>query len=100
MSTEINLRVVITPSCFYRHGEKNGQAWHMCDAYAELPGSDFPQKFEYFCRKKEEILAVGSYDVPVKVSIKDSRPSFELDYRSAKRVASVAAATAPAKATA
>lgn len=91
MSNEINLRVVITPSCYYRSGEKNGQTWHMCDAYAELPGTDFPQKFEYFCRKKDEILSVGTYDIPVKVSIKDSRPWFELDFRSFKRVAAAAA---------
>lgn len=74
----------------------------MCDAYAELPGTDFPQKFEYFCRKKDDVLSVGSYDVPVKIAIKDMRPDFQLDYRSAKRVASLASATsgAPAKATA
>ncbi|MEW3788585.1 propanediol utilization protein [Pseudomonas aeruginosa] len=78
--------------------QKNNTEYHMCEAFAHIPGIPYPQLFEYFASKQNEILPSGMYECDVKVSIKDKRLSFEVDPRQARRVASPAAAKAPVQA--
>jgi len=99
--SQFNVRVTITPSCGHRSGKSGaGNPYTMAEAYVELPGVDFPQKFQYYCSAEHEMLPVGAYDVPLVGEIKDGRPTFNLDPRKGVRVAAaapVAASAAPAK---
>lgn len=87
MSDQVKVRVSVTPSCTFRSGISGaGKAYTMAEAYAELPGCDFPQKFSYYCSAEHEVLSVGTYDVPLTGEIKDNRVTFNMDVRKGTRV--------------
>ncbi|MCT7418362.1 hypothetical protein [Pseudomonas aeruginosa] len=77
---------------------KAGNEYHMCEAFGHLPGIPYPQRFEYYAAKQNEILPAGHYECDITCRVKDDRLWFEIDPRQARRVASPAAAKAPVQA--
>ncbi|BAN48638.1 hypothetical protein [Metapseudomonas resinovorans] len=87
--SNVTIKVSITASCTYRSGTSGaGKPYTMAEAYAHLPGCDFPQKFSYYCRSEQEVLPTGDYEVPLKGEVKDGRVVFDLDPRQGRRVSS------------
>lgn len=71
--------------------KQSGNEYHMAQAFLHIPGIQFPQMFDYYCARANEVLPVGSYECDVTVSIKDGRPHFEVDPRQARRISTPAA---------
>jgi hypothetical protein len=57
------------------------------DAFLYIPGIKHPQLIQYFASDANDVLAPGLYDVPVELTAKDGRPSFNLQYRNREKVA-------------
>ncbi len=94
----MHIEILITASCMYREGTSGkGNPYCMAEAFAVLPGVDFPQKFSYYCKDRSEVLPQGEYQAPVTGSVKDGRLVFDVDPRQARRKA---AADKPAAAAA
>ncbi|PZE11971.1 hypothetical protein DMX10_17955 [Pseudomonas sp. 57B-090624] len=90
---DVFVKVSITASCMTRSGTSGaGKPYCMAEAYAHLPGCDFPQKFSYYCTSQQEALPTGDYEVPLKGEIKDGRVQFHLDPRQGRRIATPSAA--------
>lgn len=53
-------------------------------AYVSMPGMKFPQACELYVPEVTQVLPPGDYLVPVNFSIKDNRPSLELDLVAAR----------------
>lgn len=85
----MKIRVIITPSCIHRSGvaKVSGKPYTMAEAYAVLPGVEFPQKIDYYCADVKEVLQAGEYECDVTGSIKDNRVHFEFDPRQGRRIA-------------
>lgn len=93
----IFVKVSITATCTNRSGTSGaGKPYCMAEAYAHLPGCDFPQKFSYYCRSEQEALPTGDYEVPLKGEIRDGRVFFELDPRQGRRISSPSTRSAQA----
>ncbi|HCA1453243.1 TPA: hypothetical protein MNK97_005586 [Klebsiella pneumoniae] len=60
-------------------------------AYALLPGLKYPQAIELFTTKATDVKPAGVYEIPLVASVKDGRPSFDLDLSAARPVAARAA---------
>jgi hypothetical protein len=63
--------------------------YYILDCYVTLPGIKFPQAVQLFAG---EPLNPGMYSVPLVASVKDRRPSFDLDLSEAQQVKQQAAA--------
>lgn len=84
----MKLRITITPNCTSRSGTSGkGNNYTMAEAYAHLPGCDYPQKFSYYCRAQNEVLPAGDYECDVTGEIKDGRVQFNIDPRQSRRIA-------------
>lgn len=82
----MQVEIIVTPSCTYRSGTSSkGNSYTMAQAFAILPGVDFPQKFDYYCQKENEVLAPGEYIVPLSGEVKDGRLVFSCDPRQARK---------------
>lgn len=66
--------------------------WWSLGAYAHLPGHKYPQAIEVFCSDAALVKAPGLYELPLVASVKDGRPSFDLDLSAARPVAARTAA--------
>jgi hypothetical protein len=83
----MSLTIRIETTGVVRSGTSSkGNEYHMAQAYLHIPGVQYPQLFDYYCAKQNEVLPVGHYECDVSVSIKDGRPHFEIDPRQARRV--------------
>lgn len=92
----MKLRVTVTANCTSRSGKSaKGNDYTMAEAYAHLPGCDFPQKFSYYCTKQNEVLPTGDYECDVTGEVKDGRVQFNFDPRQSRRISTVQ--TAPAQ---
>lgn len=84
----MEIEILITPSCMYREGTSGkGNPYCMAEAFAVLPGVDFPQKFSYYCKDRNEVLPQGEYLAPVSGEVKDGRLVFNVDPRQARKKA-------------
>lgn len=84
----MEITVLVTASCTYRSGTSGkGNPYTMAEAFAVLPGVDFPQKFSYYCQDVREVLPQGEYLAPVTGEVKDGRLVFNVDPRQARRKA-------------
>lgn len=82
----MEITVLVTASCSYRSGTSGkGNPYTMAEAFAVLPGVDFPQKFSYYCQDVREVLPQGEYLAPVTGEVKDGRLVFNVDPRQARR---------------
>lgn len=85
--SEVFIKVSITPSCSHRSGvSAKEKPYCMAEAYAHLPGCDFPQKFSYYCKSVDEVLSLGDYEVALKGEVKDGRVVFDLDPRQGRKL--------------
>ena len=83
----MKLRITVTANCTSRSGTSGkGNSYTMAEAYAHLPGCDYPQKFSYYCRSQNEVLPTGEYETDVTGEIKDGRVQFNVDPRQSRRV--------------
>ncbi|MND58685.1 hypothetical protein D3C80_498540 [compost metagenome] len=86
--SNVTVKVSVTASCTFRSGTSGkGNPYCMAEAYAHLPGCDFPQKFSYYCKDQSEVLPVGDYEVALKGEVKDGRVFFDLDPRQGRKLA-------------
>jgi hypothetical protein len=92
------VRVITTGKSRSGIAAKTGKGYTMAEAYAQLPGVPFPQKFTYYCASLSEVVPAGEYECDVDLDIKDDRFTVNVDPRKGRRVAATAAA--PARATA
>lgn len=65
--------------------------YFILDCYVTLPGLKFPQACQLFA---DRVLNPGHYSVPLVASIKDRRPTFDLDLSAAQQVSAARAAVA------
>lgn len=94
MTQSISLKIEFTGENRTVTSRKNPAApktFHILGAYAELPGKKYPQAIELFCGDPAHIKPAGVYLVPLIASVKDNRPSFELDLSAATPVQKAAA---------
>jgi hypothetical protein len=94
MTQSISLKIEFTGENRTVISNKNPaspKTFFILGAYAELPGKKYPQAIEIFCGKAEDIKPAGVYMVPLVASVKDNRPSFELDISAAVPAQKVAA---------
>jgi hypothetical protein len=68
---------------------KNPKPYYILDCFATLPGIKHPQACQLFSSKP---LNAGFYSVPLVASIRDRKPSFDLDFSAATPAAKAAAA--------
>lgn len=82
----MQIEILITASCSYREGTSGaGKPYCMAEAFAVLPGVEFPQKFSYYCTDRSQVLPQGEYLAPVSGEVKDGRLVFNVDPRQARR---------------
>lgn len=63
---------------------KAGRNYFIMSAYAMLPGIRHPQLIEFYT---ESQMSPGlTLQVPIVVSVRDGKPSFDLDYQAATAV--------------
>jgi hypothetical protein len=84
----MEVKLIVTPTCVHRSGvaKVSGNPYTMAECFVVLDGVDFPQKFEYYCSKEQEVLPPGEYVCPLKGNIKDGRVEFSFDPRQSRRV--------------
>lgn len=63
-----------------------GNEYIMCEAFAHIPGVPYPQMFDYYAAKRDEVLPAGNYECDVTCKVKDGRLSFDCDPRQARRL--------------
>lgn len=94
----LTVRVITTGNKRSGVAAKSGKPYTMAEAYAQLPGVPYPQKFTYYCSSPSEVLPAGEYECDVLIDIKDDRFSIEVDPRQGRRISTPSAA--PSRATA
>jgi hypothetical protein len=81
------ITILITQSCQYKSGvSAKGNNYTMAEAYAVLPGTDFPQKFSYYCESAVQVLSCGEYEVDILTEVRDGRIQFNIDPRKGRKI--------------
>lgn len=74
---------------------KTQKPYFMVEAFLEIPGIEWPQKFEYYCQSQSEILSPGKYECTVDLDLSDGRPYFKYDLLKSRLISSPSSSSAP-----
>lgn len=56
----------------------SGHQYIFAEGYLMIEGSQYPERFEYYCATQDDVLPPGIWHVPVTVSLREGRLSFFL----------------------
>lgn len=62
-----------------------GQPYCMYEGYVHLPGVPYPQKAAFYATARTEVPQAGTYEVDMKVDVRDGRVVLDLDPRQGRR---------------
>lgn len=63
----------------------SGHQYIFAEGYLMIEGSQYPERFEYYCATQDDVLPPGIWHVPVTVSLREGRLSFFPEYRQAQK---------------
>ncbi|MFS2127444.1 hypothetical protein [Pseudomonas sp. Pseusp97] len=72
----------------------NPKPYWIMEAYAQFPGSLYPQACEFFTTDAAAVKAAGFFEIPLAFPIKDGRASVEMDLSAATPLQTKTAAVA------
>lgn len=81
------IQVQVTGNEETRISNKSGKPYTQAEAFASIPGIQYPQRFKFYCETPNQVPQAGFYECEVELSIKNENLDFRVDPRQGRRIA-------------
>lgn len=85
----MSIQVQVTGNEETRISNKSGKPYTQAEAFASIPGIQYPQRFKFYCETPNQVPRAGFYECEVQLSIKNDNLDFRVDPRQGRLIADV-----------